>query len=79
MDRTLRKSLGLVEAPTLFVGRIQEFKGLDVAIEALSLSANNDVRLVVVGGLSGNRGTETYLDIRRRIETMRTGRTHTVR
>ena len=78
MDQTLfkpgeqnfaRKSLGLVEAPTLlFVGRIQEFKGLDVAIEALSLSANNDVRLVVVGGLSGNRGTETYLDIRRRIE-----------
>ena len=68
-QNSARKSLGLVEAPTLlFVGRIQEFKGLDVAIEALSLSANNDVRLVVVGGLSGNRGTETYLDIRRRIE-----------
>ena len=64
-----RKTLGLADGPILlFVGRIQEFKGLDVAIDALSLSKNTNAQLVVVGGLSGDQGAETYRDIRRRIE-----------
>ena len=64
-----RRALGLSDCPVLlFVGRIQAFKGLDVAIDAMGFSKNNDAQLVVVGGLSGDQGPETYRDIKRRIE-----------
>ncbi|MBM36653.1 MAG: D-inositol 3-phosphate glycosyltransferase [Acidimicrobiaceae bacterium] len=64
-----RRALGLSDGPVLlFVGRIQAFKGLDVAIDAVGLSKNSDAQLVVVGGLSGDQGPETYRDIKRRIK-----------
>ncbi len=47
------------DAPlVLFIGRIQPLKGLDVALEAFALIANQslDVRMLVVGGASGSSG-----------------------
>lgn len=64
-----RDAIGLGDYPVLlFVGRIQALKGLDVAIGALALINNQDARLVAVGGLSGDEGTQTYKDLKRRIE-----------
>jgi D-inositol-3-phosphate glycosyltransferase len=47
------------EAVLLYVGRIQRLKGIDLAIEALAQlvpALDRDVRLVVVGGASGEAG-----------------------
>ena len=64
-----RAAIGLGDYPVLlFVGRIQALKGLDVAIGALALIKSQEARLVVVGGLSGDEGTQTYKDLKRRIE-----------
>lgn len=56
--RGARHALGFdkKEPIVLFVGRIQPLKGLDVAIDTLSLLANDKARLVVVGGASGADG-----------------------
>lgn len=56
-----RQSLDLEEGPMLlFVGRIQPLKGLDIAVEAARLVADQvpDAQLVVVGGPSGPQGEE---------------------
>ncbi len=64
-----RTALGLGDYPVLlFVGRIQALKGLDVAIGALASSKSQDARLVVVGGLSGDEGSETLKDLKRQIK-----------
>ncbi len=60
-QRAARRSLGLGDGPLLlFVGRIQPLKGLDVAVEAFCLVADQlpEARLVVVGGPSGPQGRE---------------------
>ncbi len=66
-----RRQLGLTDEPTiLFVGRIQPLKGVDVAVDALSLIRRevSDVRLVIVGGPSGPAGLDEVEALRRRIE-----------
>ncbi len=40
----------------LFVGRIQPLKGLDIAVEALSLLSDPTSTLMIVGGASGQEG-----------------------
>lgn len=69
--RGARAALRLGADPVaLFVGRIQPLKGLDVAIEALSLLERRDTRLVVVGGPSGPVGESelsSALDLARRL------------
>ncbi|MCP4964311.1 MAG: glycosyltransferase [bacterium] len=48
---------GLSGGPiVLFAGRIQPLKGLDIAIDAISLVANKSVQLVAIGGPSGSAG-----------------------
>jgi D-inositol-3-phosphate glycosyltransferase len=61
--RGARRALDLdPDAPTLlFVGRIQELKGLDVAVGALAASRHDGAQLVVVGGPSGADG-QRHLD-----------------
>lgn len=46
----------------LFVGRIQPLKGVDVAVEAFGLIADQfaDVRLVLIGGPSGPTGADEF-------------------
>lgn len=61
--------LGLGEAPVvLFVGRIQELKGLELAVEALARVRRRDAVLVVVGGPSGADGAATLARVRRLID-----------
>lgn len=55
--RGARHALGWGDTPhVLFVGRLQPLKGLDVAVQALSMVRRRDARLVVVGGASGPDG-----------------------
>lgn len=56
-----RRALGLPADGTLllFVGRIQPLKGADVAVRALAALGDERARLVIVGGPSGPRGTQT--------------------
>lgn len=52
-----RAALGLGDQPVvLFVGRIQELKGLDVSVGALALLEHDDAELLAVGGTSGPSG-----------------------
>jgi len=67
-QKEARALLGMDDRPVLlFVGRIQALKGLDVAIEALPLIQNSSAQLVVVGGLSGDKGAEVYSDLEARV------------
>lgn len=63
-----RRRLGIEFGPILlFVGRIQPLKGIDVAIEALSLVRDDHplARLVVVGGPSGAEGRAEVVHLQR--------------
>lgn len=52
-----RKAISYSGGPLLlFVGRIQPLKGLDIAVEALSLVSDPEARLMIVGGASGRQG-----------------------
>ena len=52
-----RWALGFGDGPlVLFVGRIQPLKGADVAVQAVAELGRRDVRLVLVGGPSGEQG-----------------------
>ncbi len=42
----------------LFVGRIQPLKGVDIAVEALSLLSDPTATLMIVGGASGQQGDD---------------------
>lgn len=60
-----RRALGLSEGPVLlFVGRIQQLKGLDVAVDALAQMTATSAQLVVVGGPSGVDGIAELARIR---------------
>jgi D-inositol-3-phosphate glycosyltransferase len=73
-----RHALGLSDDPTvLFVGRIQPLKGLEVAVRAVAASADERVRLVVVGGASGADGPQEYDRVRKIVSDL--GLTHRVR
>lgn len=66
-----RRALGLHEATELllFVGRLQELKGVDLALETLVelRSRGRDVALAIVGGPSGTGGRETLNQLRQRV------------
>lgn len=70
-----RRALGLdAESTTLlYVGRIQELKGADLALETLvELRARGrDARLVVVGGPSGSDGRATLSALHQRVAAAR--------
>ncbi len=69
-----RSATGLAPAPTvLFVGRIQPLKGLDLAVEALSLLRHRDAQLVVVGGPSGDDGADTERAVRAQVSMLGLG------
>jgi D-inositol-3-phosphate glycosyltransferase len=54
-----RAALGLAPGPVLlFAGRIQPLKGLKVAVQALACLRRPDATLLVVGGPSGQAGTD---------------------
>lgn len=54
-----RSAIGAGDEPLLlFVGRIQPLKGVTVAVEALGRLVNQDARLMIVGGPSGQQGAE---------------------
>ena len=66
-----RRASGLTASPTvLFVGRIQPLKGLDLAVDAISLLRHQDAQLVIVGGPSGDEGAATERAIRQRISEL---------
>ncbi|MDJ0664799.1 MAG: glycosyltransferase [Acidimicrobiia bacterium] len=55
--RQARSWTGLTGDPiVLFAGRIQPLKGVDVAIEALSMVSPEHAQLVIIGGPSGSQG-----------------------
>ncbi len=62
---TARQRLG-IPAPRmlLFVGRIQELKGVDLAIRALAALDDPKVALVIVGGPSGRDGKAEHARVR---------------
>ena len=61
-----RRALGLGDQPvSLFVGRIQPLKGLDVAVQALAQLRSRSASLVVVGGPSGAGGEVELARVRR--------------
>jgi D-inositol-3-phosphate glycosyltransferase len=65
-----RRFLGLGEQPLLlFIGRIQPSKGVDVAVGALRILAEQipEVGMLVVGGPSGPRGSGELTRMRERI------------
>lgn len=60
-----RWALGFGDGPlVLFVGRIQPLKGADVAVQAVAELGRRDVRLVLVGGPSGEQGEAEMQRIR---------------
>ncbi|MDH3294059.1 MAG: glycosyltransferase, partial [Acidimicrobiia bacterium] len=54
----------------LFVGRIQPLKGVDVAVETLARIDNREARLWIVGGSSGNEGSDEVIRIRHLIDEL---------
>ena len=67
-----RRALGLA-APTpllLFAGRLQELKGVDLALETLIAlrTRRRDVHLAIVGGPSGPSGRATLEQLRERVD-----------
>lgn len=69
-----RAALGLTRnrPVLLFVGRIQQAKGLDRAVEALAqvVATHPDALLVVIGGPSGNDGESSLLRVRSRVQEL---------
>lgn len=64
-----RWALRTTDDPLLvFIGRIQPLKGVDVAVEALALTARKDARLWIVGGASGQGGGDEVDRIRSLID-----------
>ncbi len=69
---------GLDRGPNiLFVGRIQPLKGVDIAINALSMIEDDSAHFIVIGGPSGSNG-EAELDRLRQlaVDTDVAGRVH---
>lgn len=72
-DRAAARSrFGFGDAPTIvFVGRLQPFKGTDIAVDALARLRRlvPDARLVIAGGDSprGSRGERVRLNVRARV------------
>lgn len=66
-----RRSLGIGEGPVVaFVGRVQALKGVDVALDAFELVADQlpGATMVLVGGPSGSRGTREMRSLRARAD-----------
>ncbi|MGH9020425.1 MAG: glycosyltransferase [Acidimicrobiales bacterium] len=68
-----RRALGLDPEATslLYVGRLQELKGVDLALETLIelVGRGRPARLVIVGGPSGPDGRATLARLHRRVES----------
>ncbi len=66
-----RRALGLSETTSLllFVGRLQELKGVDLALESLIelRRRGRDATLAIVGGPSGPDGPRTLADLHERV------------
>jgi len=58
-SRGARDAIGYEGGPLiLFVGRIQPLKGVDIAVQALAQIEDTTAKLMIVGGASGQEGSE---------------------